>query len=182
MKPDHYEYPCHLRVLVSLSLNRSTYHKIPWITLGIVYCERPFRGGLWGIIYSGDYTLWLKHWHVHVARFSKSAIWLGKISTKINITNNFMVISRQWHIERMFLNYKCGSLTNCGTNKTVISIIFCCWGEGEGGYTFLYMEIVRMECQGGDYAQGRVGEGLSMFHWKLLKILHTGYFHKLHVQ
>ena len=56
----------------------------------------------------------------------------------------------------MFLNYKCGSLSNCGTiNKTVVSIIFGCWG---GVYIFVHGGCMhgvpgRVLCTGGGWGR-----------------------------
>ena len=41
----------------------------------------------------------------------------------------------------------------------LVLVIFVCWERGG-----LYMEIVCVECQGGDYAQGGVGGGVCVFY------------------
>ena len=48
----------------------------------------------------------------------------------------------------------------------LVLVIFVCWERGG-----LYMEIVCVECQGGDYAQGGVGGGGGCFTVSLLEFL-----------
>ena len=47
---------------------------------------------------------------------------------------------------KIVFNYKCRSLSNCGTNKTVCRLIFVSWGGGGG--------------EGGGLSKGVPGRGL----------------------